>query len=535
MEEPELDISEYYSYTAAMEDFQAGVKLFQTKNFDQAFETLRKVLIRFEHEENKHLIMEVLFIMGSMFTQQKKFKTAKEYFKRLNVLADELQHDKYFETSSFMEGFCDYKNENIITASNKLEKIDISKSKFINKLQYFSIYGRILANQENFQLAKENFIEALKISTTIKESDLTLRQKLLILHDLGVTNYKIGIEILKNSGIKKEEEYLAYLKEAIDYFNKAIGISKKLDDFNMLSQIYQLIGNIYEFIGDNSKALESYDDALISAEKSNNFSRKVIILGRIIQKLTELGKHEDCVAKINDFLTYLDEYKFIDLFTVSKFHKSLANSLILLGKKEDGLSHLTKAYEIIKTFKTPVSEELEILNQIVEIFSELKNDEKVKLFKEEIEIASNKLEKISYQKPKTFRPLGEIKEIWIFHSIAGVELYNYAMESKIDNDLLGGFLTALRQFSMEISQKQLNDMNIGNNCYMIYQEEGYHFYLLGRADAKVSKEIMSRILSKVYRRFWKEYSKHIIDFQGNIIHFKNFTSIIESLDLTLTR
>ena len=42
-EEPIIDLNEYYSYTAAMEDFQAGVKLFQTKNFNQAYEILRKV------------------------------------------------------------------------------------------------------------------------------------------------------------------------------------------------------------------------------------------------------------------------------------------------------------------------------------------------------------------------------------------------------------------------------------------------------------------------------------------------------------
>ena len=88
---------------------------------------------------------------------------------------------------------------------------------------------------------------------------------------------------------------------------------------------------------------------------------------------------------------------------------------------------------------------------------------------------------------------------------------------------------------MEVSQKQLEDMIIGNDCFMIYQEEGYNFYILGRADAKASKEIMKNILSTAYRRFWKEYSPYIIDFGGNIKHFRSFTSIIESFDLTLTR
>ena len=34
---------------------------------------------------------------------------------------------------------------------------------------------------------------------------------------------------------------------------------------------------------------------------------------------------------------------------------------------------------------------------------------------------------------------------------------------------------------------------------------------------------------------WKKYSQHITDFQGNIKHFRDFTEVIESLDLTLIK
>ncbi len=61
--------------------------------------------------------------------------------------------------------------------------------------------------------------------------------------------------------------------------------------------------------------------------------------------------------------------------------------------------------------------------------------------------------------------------------------------------------------------------------------QGYDFFILGRADVKISKSVT--ILSVIYRRFWKEYSNHIKKFQGNIKHFRGFTEIIESLDLTI--
>ncbi len=535
MEEDKVDIGDYYSYTAAMEDFQAGVKLFQTKNFDQAFETLKKVLFKFEQEENKNLIMEVLYIMASMFTQQKKFKKAGEYFKRLRKLAEELQHDKYLETSTFMEGFCEYKNENLSSARKKFEKLEISKTKFINKLQYFTIFGRILANQEKFEEAKQNLLKALELSGESAKTDIALKQQSQILYDLGVINYKIAINGLKSSGIKKEGEHLILLKEAIKCFDKAIEMLRQIDDFNTLFLIFHIVGNIYEFLEEDLNALKYYEDALDYAVKGNNPSKEIIVLNRIIQKQSKLGMHEQIIKRINEFLLKVDDYRFMDLYSVSTFHRQLAKSLIIVDKTEEGLSHLIKAYEIVKSFKNPVFEEVDLLNQIIGIFKEQNNEEKVTIYSEELKNASNKLKEIEQQKPKTFRPLGEIREIWVFHSTAGVELYNYAFESQIDHDLLGGFLTALRQFSMEVSQKQLEDMVIGNDCFMIYQEEGYSFYMLGRADAKVSKEIMSNILSKVYNRFWKEYSQHIIDFVGNVKYFRGFTSIIESLDLTLTR
>ncbi len=531
-EDPDLKISEYYSYTAAVEDFQAGVKLFKTKNFDQAYQPLKKALLKFEQENNKHLIMEVLFICGSLFAQQKKFQVAEGYFKQLEELAEELQHQKYSELSTFMQGFCSYKNENYISAQKKFDKLNISKTKFLNKLQYFTIYGRILANLEKFEGSLQNLLRALVISTNMKTSDLVIRQQSQILYDLGVINNRIAVEKLKGLGINKKEDYQTYLQEAINYFERALELLVELNDSDKIIQIYLLIGNIFEFLEKELESLGYYEKALDVSIKSNNPSKRIKILNRVVQKQIKLKKYEESISELNDVLSNIDEYKFVDLYTIASFHRQLANCLNAIGKKTEGLLELLNTYEILKTFKTPVYEELDVLNQIVEIYTEMNDSEKISHFKEEINNVSDKIKSIAIQKPKAFRPLGEVKEIWVFHSKIGVEIYNYALESKIDNDLLGGFLTAIQNFSYEISQKKLNDMVMGNDRYMIYQED-YDFYILGRADAKISIEIIKNILSKIYRRFWKEYSKYIKTFQGNIKYFKNFTQIIESLDLTL--
>ena len=135
--------------------------------------------------------------------------------------------------------------------------------------------------------------------------------------------------------------------------------------------------------------------------------------------------------------------------------------------------------------------------------------------------------------PKPFRPLADVKEIWVFSSTTGITIFTYAPETQIDHDLLGGFLTAIQQFSIELSQKEFDSMVVGDDRYMIYQETGRDFYVLGRASAKSSEDTVREILSVVFKRFWKEYAPEIKDFTGNVQVFESFKEIINTLDFTL--
>jgi len=531
--EPKIEISEYYSYTAAMEDFQAGIKLFQTANYDQAYQILKNVLSKFEQEENKQLIMEVIYILASLFTQKKNFIVAGQYFKRLEDLAIKLEHQKYREISEFMQGFCLFKNEDFIEALKKFEQIDIKSSKFINKLQFFTIYGRILMNQEKFEEALQELKEALTISTEAKQSINIKKQQSQLLYELGVIKYKTAVKKIKALGLKNDE-YRTNLKEAIDFFERSEKLLMELKEHKKLSNIFQLIGNIFEILENQEIALEYYEKAYKSAETSKDLLKMVNLFNRIIQKQKKLNFHEKSIIKLRDFLSNIDQYNFIDLYTIAMFHLQLADSLLTTGKNSEGLNELIKSYEILSAFKIPIFEELDLLNRIIQEYSKRKDHDQINYYIEEYKKVSNNLKSVTIEKPKHFSPLGDIKEIWVFSSKSGVELYNYAPETKIDHDLLGGFLTALQQFSLEISQKKLNNMVIGDDRYMIYGEEGYDFFMLGRANDKISIEIVKTILSKIFSRFWKEYSNYIQTFQGNVKHFQGFKDIIESLDLTLT-
>ena len=178
---------------------------------------------------------------------------------------------------------------------------------------------------------------------------------------------------------------------------------------------------------------------------------------------------------------------------------------------------------------------LKILNQLIEIFDDIKDDEKLSYYKIERSKISERIENYKISPHTSYYPLAPLKEIWIYSTSTGVGLYNYSPETNVDIDLLGGLMTAMQQFSLELSQHELQNMVIGEDRYMIYKERGHDFFILGRFNVKIPFEIEEKILSKIYRRFWKEYNQEIKKFQGNVSIFKGFTKIIESFDLTLIR
>lgn len=532
--EPKVEISEFYSYTAAMEDFQAGIKLFQTKNFDEAYKILKKVLQKFEQEDHKHLVMEVLYILASLFTQKKQFLVAREYFSRLEDLARDLEKEKYVEVSMFMEGFCAYKNKNYPKALEKFENINIVNVKHINKLQFHTIYGRILVHFEKFKDALEEFLKALLICTEMQLSLALKKQQSQILYELGVLNFKIMVKILKNQGIAQTEKYQTYLYDAINHFTKCVDLLIELKDYNVLIDVYKLIGNIYDFLGDDLRFLEFYGKALEYATIRKNSGKEIKIIKRIVQKQTKLQMYQENIVTINNILLNIAGYKFVDLYTIAKFHQQLGESLIATSNKEEGIEHLHQALDIYMDFKTPVLDELKLLNFLNELYTEMKDYEKVSLYSEEIKKVSDKLHNITITPPKVFQPMGDVKEIWIFSFSTGIEFYSYAPFSKIDHGILGGFVTAMQQFSLEMSQSLLKSMIIGEDRFTLYKEDGYDYFMLSRSAIKNSEEVVNKILSIIYIRFWKEFAENIKMFQGNTTPFKRFKTVIESLDLTLT-
>ena len=534
-EETSFEISDLYSFTAALDDFKAGVQLFQSRNFDDAYPLLRKALMKFEKEQNNNLILEALYLIASLFAQKKEFNIAEDYFRRLEALAEKMNHQKYGEISTFMTGFCSYKNERYVDAINQFLKIELFKKQFINEFQYYTFFGRALASLQNHEEAIKKLSFALRIIESQEQTPTTMQHKGQITRELGQIFYKQTLEKIKQFGIKNRKNYQETLDTAIDFFKQSGEIWLDIGEDTQLINIYKLIGDIHEFLGDQTQFFEFYNKALTFAEKSNRIAYQINILKRIIQKQALLGLHEENIKSIRNILDKYENYRLFDLHTAAILHKHLGVSLVKTDQLEEGLSELIEAYEILSNFKVPVDDQLQVLNRIIIVSTKLGKKELITDYTNKRDRVSAKLEEERIQKSEKADILEIIKDIWIFSKSTGIELFSYSYETEVEADLLGGFMTAIQAFSEQIAYKNIDSMIFGDARFSIYQEEDRDFYILTRSSATISEDMIEKVVSTVYNRFWKEFYQEIINFEGNVSHFQNFEKILESFDWTLIK
>ena len=128
--------------------------------------------------------------------------------------------------------------------------------------------------------------------------------------------------------------------------------------------------------------------------------------------------------------------------------------------------------------------------------------------------------------------LGEIKEVWIYYN-TGIEMFSFAPETSVNPDLFGGFLTAMQAFSLEISNKTLNAMIIGEDRYSFYRDKDWKFFVLGRSNIKAGEFNVESILKKIHQKFREQFKSQILNFEGEVSPFPWFKKDLEAMDFTL--
>ncbi|MFX1393600.1 MAG: tetratricopeptide repeat protein [Promethearchaeota archaeon] len=525
VQDADIKIDEEYSFNEALLDFKNGMEQYSRKKFDQSYFFLKKAHLKFKNENKIHLLLETFFFLGSVLSQLNKLKAAQEYFEKLEDLSHQLQHKKYYENAIFMDGFCAYKTEDFDKALIQFKKLDAEEIQYINKFQFYFLYGRLLRLAGLNDDAIEKLLKAYKISNSLEASmDLKEKRAKLIL-ELGHTNYNLAIQTIK-AGKVDRIKLASYLNNTINNYKDAIKIWEDMDNFPALIDAYQLIGNIYSVLNEHLHSIENYRKALYYAELTNDIFKRLHIFNLIIQTFVRLEMHEVIVKEIDEMLSKIVSYAFMDLLTISGFHRQLGIALFKLGKEKEALSELLIALNIHNKFDTPSNEALLTLENIIEIYKNTGEEKYIQYYEEEYNKLKDKIQLMEIK--EKFGILGDVKEIWFIYD-DGTTLFSYTPETSFDPNLFGSFISALQSFSLELTSKQLNSITMGRDQYTFYIEEKKPFFIMGRSNVKASLNAIIKVLQELYNQFWNQYKSTLEKFDGFVTRYSNFIKQIETL------
>lgn len=525
VQDADIEIDDSYSFNDALLDFKKGIEQFSKKKYEQSYFFLKKAYLKLKSENKIKLVMETSFFLGSVLSKLNKIKMAQYYFKELESLSDQLKHQKYYENAIFMEGFCAFKIGNNNEAQKQFKKLETIQIQYINKFQFFFLYGRVLrlVNQNNKAL--EMLLKAREMYGQIDDSDTNKEKLAKLLLELGHTNYNFAIETVKAGKIDQDKLY-SFLNNTIDYYEDSIKVWEETSNYKALIDTFQLIGNIFELTNSLSQSIDYYRQALKYAELTNDVLRRMNIFNLIIQALERLGKHNIIVKEIDEMLSKIISFAFIDLHTISRFHKQLGKSLFILGKKKEALSELLISMNIYNKFDTPVEDALTTLKIIIDIYKSSKEEKYIEFYEEQYNNLEDQINQTNNKKTKEDTILGEVKEIWVIHK-SGATLFSYAPESSVDSLLFGGFLCALQSFSLELTSKRMNSITIGSDMFVFYFEENKQFFVMGRSTIKISLFKIQKILQNIYNLFSNQYKESLEKFDGNITKYHDFINEIK--------
>ncbi len=524
----EILVDPKYDLPLATQEFQQGLTEFKGGNLTRAYYLLRRAGGYFETSGQKKFGMEVLYILGSILVQQKKYQTAQQYFVHLHDTAEELQTQKYQEQGLFMAGYCAYQREAYREAQDFFQKLEKISLNFVSRAKFHFFYGQSLARGEEHKKAIQYFLQVLEQHETGEKDDVAQRINAQSLQALGMEYYKHLAQEMQR-GFMKMEAIRSDLTKAIDYFKAAADVWQKIGDHVQVIQIYEMLATIYGVLGLNIVVLEYYEKALDLSEKANDLPQKFRIFQRIVQKEAELGMHKDLLQKIDKFLGTIGTHAYVDLVTIGRLHYQLGLSLVQLEKVQDALSEFLIALTIFRKTGTLFKEQAFVLRAMIDACHKRGERDAEKLYADSLKEVTAQIKEEPVVSRRAVGGLnGIIKEIWIYMK-TGIEVFIYAPESRMDGELLGGFLLAFQNFSKEVTSQNLKAMAIGPNYYAIHADPVTPYFIMGRANINCVPEEVENALRVVNQTFFARYENDLIKFDGNKTPFEQFAFELEKI------
>ena len=128
-----------------------------------------------------------------------------------------------------------------------------------------------------------------------------------------------------------------------------------------------------------------------------------------------------------------------------------------------------------------------------------------------------------------------IQDLWILQS-TGVVVYNRVFDSKVNEQLFGGLMSALHAFAQELSSGGLTNFELSSIRFTIFKDNDFLF--VANSAKKVKEKRVQEELKKVAESFFNKYPIDWFknEWDGDISFFVDFEEdIIDHLQDPIKR
>nr|MDO8083775.1 hypothetical protein [Candidatus Sigynarchaeum springense] len=117
-----------------------------------------------------------------------------------------------------------------------------------------------------------------------------------------------------------------------------------------------------------------------------------------------------------------------------------------------------------------------------------------------------------------------LQDLWIM-TPDGTVLFKRVFEEKLNEQLFGGFMSAMETFASQLDEHGLSSFEIGSKKFILKKEQGY--YYVANFDKKVNPKKAQAELEDVAKKFIGTYQVELMSFRGDVEVFKGFEKQIQ--------
>jgi len=125
--------------------------------------------------------------------------------------------------------------------------------------------------------------------------------------------------------------------------------------------------------------------------------------------------------------------------------------------------------------------------------------------------------------------MGIVKEFWLF-SKDGLPIAEYCNEENIDKSFIGGFVSAIKSFSQQLSKKGLKSFLLQNNKFMFISALEGSAIMVCRTDSDAKDKKIQKFCGEIEKILVELYKpEDILNWSGDRSFFDGFSKKLNGI------